>query len=413
MPATTHSRGSGLAPLARGRALLATGAGLALAAGLAACGGNAPAPAVAPPAVSEPVSLSTSIASPGATWATLVMGGSAAANDNFWQLFVRPAGEGTWRLVTPPGVADNGGLVMAAGGTVTVGFRPSIMLAFTPFTASSDNGQTWNSGNPIYGVLASVPGALAADPGSGRLLALLKNGVLRSGTLAGTNWTQVASLGQLAKTPAGRQCGLISLTGTGYTPSGVPLLAGACARPGQVGLLADQAGTWALTGPALPGALAGQPVRVLALGRYPGTRAASGTAGLAVVLEVGPPESASLVTIWSADNAVHWQASAPHRLPAGARPTAISFGPAGLVAVVLAGGASGAESGLAIAGAGTAWRALPKLPAGTETLAAGLDGSIQALAADRSLFTVWQAGPGGVWTRTQTMNIPIQYGSSG
>ncbi len=41
------------------------------------------------------------------------MGGSAASHNNFWQLFVRPAGSAEWKLVTPPGVADNGGLVTA------------------------------------------------------------------------------------------------------------------------------------------------------------------------------------------------------------------------------------------------------------------------------------------------------------
>ena len=31
-----------------------------------------------------------------------------------WEVFVRPAKSSTWQLVTPPGVADNGGLVAAA-----------------------------------------------------------------------------------------------------------------------------------------------------------------------------------------------------------------------------------------------------------------------------------------------------------
>ena len=37
-----------------------------------------------------------------------------SANPTFWEVFVRPATSSTWRLVTPPGVADNGGLVAAA-----------------------------------------------------------------------------------------------------------------------------------------------------------------------------------------------------------------------------------------------------------------------------------------------------------
>ena len=58
------------------------------------------------------------------------MGGSAAAHNNFWQLFARPAGSTRWKLATPPGIADNGGLVVAdAGGrSLITAFRPSQYL---------------------------------------------------------------------------------------------------------------------------------------------------------------------------------------------------------------------------------------------------------------------------------------------
>ena len=75
------------------------------------------------------------------------MGGPAAAHDDFWQLFVRPAGASRWVLVTPQGVADNGGLVAAAGTTsVTVGFRPSQNLAFSPLATSTDAGPELDAG---------------------------------------------------------------------------------------------------------------------------------------------------------------------------------------------------------------------------------------------------------------------------
>ena len=41
------------------------------------------------------------------------MGGSAAQYNNFWQLFVRPARSDRWQLVTPPGMASNGGFILA------------------------------------------------------------------------------------------------------------------------------------------------------------------------------------------------------------------------------------------------------------------------------------------------------------
>ena len=73
------------------------------------------------------------------------MGGPAASHNNFWQLFVRPAGTTTWRLATPPGVASNGGLVITGLGTgpVVAGFRPSQDLSYSPLATTRDNGTAW------------------------------------------------------------------------------------------------------------------------------------------------------------------------------------------------------------------------------------------------------------------------------
>ena len=66
----------------------------------AGCGSAAPA-APSPPVQSVPArppSLATALVTTAGTWAVAVMGGSAAAHNNFWQLFVRPAGttRGGW-----------------------------------------------------------------------------------------------------------------------------------------------------------------------------------------------------------------------------------------------------------------------------------------------------------------------------
>ena len=79
----------------------------------AGCGSQA-APATTPSLRVQTAPLSTSLVTPQGTWAVTVMGGSAASENNFWQLFVRPAGASRWSLVTPEGVADNGGLVARA-----------------------------------------------------------------------------------------------------------------------------------------------------------------------------------------------------------------------------------------------------------------------------------------------------------
>jgi hypothetical protein len=67
-----------------------------------------------------------------------------------------------------------------------------------------------------------------------------------------------------------------------------------------------------------------------------------------------------------------------------------------------------------ISGPGSSWRRLPALPAGrTVTLALPGTGSTEALAADAGTLTAWQlAGSPSAWVKTQTIKVPIQYGSS-
>jgi hypothetical protein len=57
---------------------------------------------------------------------------------------------------------------------------------------------------------------------------------------------------------------------------------------------------------------------------------------------------------------------------------------------------------------------LPALPAGhAVTLALPAAGTIDALAADGGTLTAWQLRNGSAtWSKTQTIKVPIQYGSS-
>ena len=164
-------------------ARLATAA-LALAAGALLAGCGSPAPNVPGPAAEAAPAgapfLATSLLTGAGTWAVAVMGGPVATHDNFWQLFARPAGSSRWKLVTPPGTADNGGLVLAGagGGSLITGFRPSQYLSYTPLTITRNAGQAWSSTGPLDGALADVPDALAAASPAGKLLALLTDCLL-------------------------------------------------------------------------------------------------------------------------------------------------------------------------------------------------------------------------------------------
>jgi hypothetical protein len=369
---------------------------------LSACGTAAPAartPAAEVKGGGAPF-LATSLTTPAATWAVVVMGGSAASHNNFWQLFVRLAGSGSWRLVTPPGVPDNGGLVVAAesGQSVITAFRPSQYLTFTPLTHTADAGHAWSSLNPVDAALANVPDALAVAPSNGRVLALLADGTVKAAAPGAAAWHTLVTKHQLARTPAGQRCGLSGLTAASLTPGGVPIIGASCADPGVVGILALSGGTWHAAGPALPATLARQRISVLRL-----TRAGRTTAAL---IAAGTGRATRIFAAWSTDDGVHWALSPQLRLH-GAAVTSASFR-SGSAAVVVAG-----RRGAVITD-GQTWKALPSLPPGTATIAQGPTGTFQALAVHRSTLTVWQASAlSAAWRMTQTISVPIQYGSSG
>lgn len=375
----------------------------ALAATAAGCGSAAPARPAGTAVKVPPVPLGNSVATAAGTWATVVMGGSAAQYNNFWQLFVRPSGSTLWKLVTPPGTADNGGLVLAggAGQAMITAFRPSQYLTYTPLVQTSDGGHTWSALSPLDAPLASTPAALAVEPaGSGQLLALTTRSTAEQASPTAAKWTTLATVRTLAATQAGRRCGLRTLTAAGFLPSGEPLLAGPCSRPGIAGIFADQDGSWQAAGPALPPSLAGQDITVLRI-----LTAGKQTVAL---LQAGTGHATSLLAAWSGPAAGQWSISPALPLH-GTAVISASFGPAGSVAA-MTGGRAAAE----ITSSASSWHRLPALPPGTATLALSAAGPPDALAAHDSALTIWQLSSGGeAWTRAQVINVPIQFGSSG
>jgi hypothetical protein len=368
---------------------------------LAGCG-SATSPAAAPAVPAVASSLNTSAVSGSGAWAAVVMGGSAADNNAFWQLFYRPAKGAAWKLVTPPGVATNGGLVLApgSGASLLAGFRPGVDLTFSPLASTSDGGAHWAAGSSVLAAgLADVPDALAAT-GRGGMLALAQDGAAEQAQAGAAGWTGLASTRSLAASAAGRRCGLTALTAVSATPAGTPLLAGACARHGIAGIFAGQAGTWRAAAPQLPASLAGQATSVLRLTSTP--------SGNAALLAAGTGTAASLLAAWTADGGAHWTVSAPLRI-GSAQVQSSAFGDGGAITVVLAGGA--AET---INGPASAWRSLPPVPPGTATLAAGPGRALDALAVHGSKLAIWRLSEAAsAWSKTQVITVPIQYGSSG
>ena len=381
------------------RGLTRGGLAMACAALLAACGSQrAVVTSPGPAAVTVP--LGTSLVTAQGTWAIAVMGGSAASNNNFWQLFVRPAGASRWSLVTPEGAADNGGLVAAGASTsLVVGFRPSQNLTYSPLATSADTGKNWTPGL-LYADLADSPGALAISP-SGRTLALLQDGTIQTATTAGAaaagQWTPLTTRRALAASAPGRSCGLTGVVAVSFGPNKDPMAAGSCTRPGVAGVFTDAGGTWRSAGLVLPGKDA---VQVLGL--------TATTGGNVALLATGN----SLLAAWW--NGTRWTVSAP---VTASTVRALGFGADGSAWLLLGNGH--AET---IGGAGGSWQALLSVPPGTVTLApqgtatlapgssAAAEG-YDALAVSGSKLTVWQLHQ-GAWAKVQLITVPIVYGSS-
>jgi hypothetical protein len=372
----------------RRQARLAAAGVLSAAVAVAGCGSR-PAPSTSPPPAPAPPPLAASFASTAGTgWTIVLMGGSAAQENNFWQLFVRPAGATSWHQATPLGVADNGGLVVASpgGGSLVTGFRPSQLLTYTPLAASSDGGASWSPAGPLNSGLADTPDALAAGP-DGSLIALAGGGA-ELGQRLGAAWTRLSSTRSLAATQAGQACGVTSLTAAAFTSAGTPILAASCSRPGVAGIFADRDG-WHAAGPAVPSSLAREDIDVLRL-------AAAGP-GLVALLQAGK----SIVAAWY--DGSRWTVSAPLHA-ATLKSTAI--GPDGSMGVILNG-----SHGATLAGPGAAWHALPALPKWAATLALGSSGQVDAIAASGGTFRDWRLAPAG-WSLAQTVHVNIPYGSS-
>jgi hypothetical protein len=369
---------------------------------VAGCGSAAPGPATGTAgAGQDSLPLDTSVVGQGQSYSILEMGGSAASEENFWQLFVRPAGTSQWRLATPLGVADNGGLVAAATGTgsLLAGFRPSQDLSFSPLAATTDNGTTWTAVAPLPAGLANEPGAMTADA-AGHLLALTTAGAVLASAGAPSRgdlarWSTLTSERDLAATPAGRACGLTGLDAVAFGASGSPLVAGSCRRAGEVGLFGLAAGSWRLAGPAIASAGNGGSA-VLAL-------AASGSLTTALI-RTGSAASGRLVVAWQSRTG-SWSTSGP-LITGPARVLSASVWPGGAIGVVF----SGARAAV-ITGQGGRWEPLAGMPADTATLAVEPAGQVQALAASGGTFRAWTFGS-GTWHLAQTIRVPIPYGSS-
>ena len=361
-------------------AIVAAVAVIASAGALTACGSPTSAASSASGGTSagtSAFSLATSLSTASDSWAVVPV----SANPAYWEVLVRPAASATWRLVTPPGVADNGGLVAATtASSLTVAVRPSQDLLFSPLASTADAGATWSTGGPLSAGVAASPGALAAD---GRaLLAVLGDGAVVTSSDAGVIWRTIAKPGAIAASPAGRGCGSVAVTSVtfGMTASRM-LAAGSCGTSGTTAIFSySSSGGWQRLSLPVPGRL----VRL--------------AGGLALVLA-----KAGLTALW---DGASWHASAP--LPVTGTVTTSGTLAGGGAWVLLPGGRAAT-----IGGPGQQWLLLPPVPARTSVLSSGQNGAVDALAVSGLTLTVWLLSRAATeWTKIQSMTVPVQSGSS-
>jgi hypothetical protein len=365
-----------------------------LALGLSGCGGSSPSPAVH--ALTPPLARTLQVGA--GTWATIPMGSSSGAN-RFWELFWRPAPSAGWTLVTPPGVADNGGLALAPGSAFLVGFLPSANLHFSPLASTTDEGRTWTPGVLPAG-LASAPDALAvgADGETAALTAARRGTVLLEPRDGG--WMTLATARSLAAVAAARRCELNELSAVAFAASGALLVGGSCTHAGQIALYVHDSAGWRNAAPSLPRSLARRDVSVLSLSQ-------TATTTFALLDLTGATQT--LVAAWSTNGGRRWQQTDPLRLPDGSRLLAAGSGPGATTYVLTQAKSLLLDTASPRTGS---WLALPPPPSGAAAVALGTSDD-HALVVHGSVLADWQLDAGArAWREIGFAKIPIQYGSS-
>jgi hypothetical protein len=338
-------------------------------------------------------------------WAVVPMGQLSDPANTFWQLLRGRPGSSEWSVVTPDGVADNGGIVATASGAeVVVGFLPSQLLRFSPLSVSQDAGTTWS---PAYlpGALATRPDALAAGPGAAGALAIVGTRVLHApATLR--SWSRLVTLADLRS--AGARCDPGALDAVAFGPYGAPIVATSCTRGGRVGLFTRSSGGWVLAPFALSGRLRSASTSALTL--------SSGTGVTTALVSARSARGTDVLALWQSASG-GWSASAPLPLSSGTSVRSAASGSGGAMTVLLASKQARAVYQVL---PGRPWVRFPSPPAGTVAIASTLPPSptFAAIAADAFVvegaeLRVFALTPAGTkWVVVQTTQVPLAYGSS-
>ncbi len=376
---------------------------------LAACSsaGNAPASTAKPSAPAQVrVPLDGSLVTATGTWAVLKMGHLDQLANSFWQLFVLHRAGSRWSLVTPPGFADNGGLVVTPneGTSLVTGFPANQLNHFSPLAATSDGGRTWAPGVLGEG-LASVPDAMAAST-NGDMLALVgrqASSILwSSGNLS--DWHTLASEKSIATSAFSRTCAVAGLTAVSFASGGLPIVGAKCSHAGNVGIFEHADGTWRSFAPRLPASMSHATTHVV--------RLMSSSGIVSAIIAAGTRSRTALFAARLLPGQSHWAVSGALIVPKSVQ--VLSSGTSSSGGGVFVAVSSGTSERVEVqATSNSSWVQLPAVPNGTGTVAFTPDGRVDALVPRDSVLTDYTLEASqGKWERSQLIRVPIQYGSS-
>ena len=324
--------------------------------------------------------LATTVDTSSGVWAAVPMGQLSDPQNTYWQLLYRPNGSAHWvDDVASLGTATTGGVnIGAAGPSLVAGVQADEHLTFSPVIETGDSGKSWQDGL-LPTALARMPQALAVDPTGDAAAIVHGQQLLR---------TTPTSLGSWNPVPFPAGCGIAALDAVRWVGSRF-LVGATCRQPGVAGVLDLSSGR--LVGPKLP---AGDgPVAVVALaGGSTKTTALLATQGRWVVASAGP----------ALDD---WAESPPLTLDPATIESIVAEDDGGFLLL--------SDTALAEYEPSTAtWAQLPAPPAGTATVAQEEGGRLSALVVNGTNLVDWELAPGGNWSPTTTLQVPILYGST-
>ncbi len=355
-----------------------------------------------------PALPASGVSTPDGSWSTLPMGQLSDQSNTFWELFHALPGSSLWTLVTPEGTADNGGLVAGVSGdSVAAGVLPSALLRFSPLSSSSDGGASWS---PVFlpGALARSADALAIETsGTPAGLAVLRGGTVLAAAKSLGSWAPLVTTTVLRR--AAPSCDVSAIAAVAFSAAGAPLVAAGCERGSRVGLFRQTDGSWHLAGPTLAVGRESGAIGVLRLETSGGVTTLLATVGGAghEALEVARVENDSV-----------WTMSAPLPVPSADSVRASAVGADGRVAVLVSMPKS-KQAVFDVGPGGRAWSSLPPPPSRAAGLAFPGDAPtvdappLDVFSVNGSALRVFELTPSGAtWSRVQTTQVPISYGSS-